>query len=194
MPSTPTPLLAATDPAWTAVILDNFEAFLADHANCERKASALAMSMVMRYADRHKIVPRLIALAREELTHFEEVYQIMARRGIGLEPDGKDPYINQLLDCSRTGGDERLLDRLLICSLVEARGAERFQLLSDALEEAELKRFYLALYRCEDQHHQVFQQMAQSYFSTDQIRARLQTLAEREADIISHLEWRPSLH
>ena len=30
-------LLVATDPGWVSVIVDNFDEFLCDHANCERR-------------------------------------------------------------------------------------------------------------------------------------------------------------
>ena len=56
-------LASETDPQWVHVILENFDEFLCDHANCERKASALAMCLVVKHPDRERIVPSLIALA-----------------------------------------------------------------------------------------------------------------------------------
>ena len=109
--------------------------FLADHANCERKASALAMGMVAKYPDRPAILPGLINVAREELEHFEAVYKVMCHRGIALSRDAQDPYVNQLIDEMRHGRDERLLDRLVVAALVEMRGAERFGLIANALED-----------------------------------------------------------
>ncbi|MEZ0371867.1 MAG: tRNA isopentenyl-2-thiomethyl-A-37 hydroxylase MiaE, partial [Candidatus Sericytochromatia bacterium] len=73
MPKIDFELKLATDPAWVQVILADFDAFLQDHANCERKASALALSMAMKYADRRELIPHLIRLAQEELEHFAEV-------------------------------------------------------------------------------------------------------------------------
>ena len=91
-------LMVATHPEWVNAIIDNFDSFLQDHANCERKASALAMSMVVKYPDRTKIVPRLIALAREELEHFQQVYQLMVSRELLLLKDRRDeakPYFTK---------------------------------------------------------------------------------------------------
>ena len=59
-------LKSATHPEWVNVILENFDAFMQDHANCERKASALALSMVMKYPDRKAMIPHLIRLAQED--------------------------------------------------------------------------------------------------------------------------------
>jgi len=74
-------LHSATDPAWVDYILQHFDAFLQDHANCERKASALAMSLVVKHPDRRAMIPTLITLAQEELEHFTDVYALLDARG-----------------------------------------------------------------------------------------------------------------
>ena len=100
-------LSAPTDPDWVQVILGDFDAFLQDHANCERKASALAMSLVVKYPDRTRILPALIDLALEELEHFRQVYELMARRNLTLTKDTNDPYVLELTKLMRHGRDER---------------------------------------------------------------------------------------
>jgi tRNA-(ms[2]io[6]A)-hydroxylase len=187
-------LITATDPGWVGQILENFDAFLQDHANCERKASALAMSMVIKYPDRTKIVPRLIALAREELEHFEQVYRLMQSRDLQLLKDSPDPYVNLLLQHCRHGREDRFLDRLLISSLVECRGAERFKLIFESLVDPELKPFYRELAGAEAKHGHQFAEMALEYFDEATVYGRLVELAEAESVIVTGLEWRPSLH
>ncbi len=187
-------LLVGTDPAWVEVILDNFDEFLQDHANCERKASALAMSLVVKYPDRERIIPQLISLAQEELEHFRQVYELMLTRGLPLVKDQQDPYVNQLQAEMRHGRDERFLDRMLISSLIECRGAERFRIISEALTEPSLKRFYRDLWAAETKHGHQFVDLVLHYADPETLYPRLQQLAEREAEIIANLEWRPSLH
>lgn len=187
-------LLSATDPKWVGVILENFDAFLADHANCERKASSLAMSMVVRYPDRPKIIPALVELAQEELEHFGQVYELMEKRGVSLIKDEPDPYVNQLCDKMRHGRNDRFLDQLLVSSVIECRGAERFRIIAEALEDPELKQFYKILAGCEAKHGNVFVEMALNYFDEDIIYPRLEELMQEEAKIVETLEWRPSLH
>ena len=189
-----TDLLVATHPDWVQTVLADFDAFIQDHANCERKASALAMSLVVKHPDRTRIVPTLIALAQEELEHFRQVYAIMASRGLPLVKDTQDPYVNRLVACMRHGREPRFLDRLLISSLIECRGAERFRLIAAALQDRQLKAFYTALWKAELKHGHQFVDMALAYSDADTTRARLEALAEREAEIIQDLEWRASLH
>lgn len=187
-------LAVATDPGWVQVILDNFDEFMQDHANCERKASALALSLAMKYADRKRLIPHLIRLAQEELEHFAEVYQMMEQRNIDLGNEIKDPYVNALLSHCRTEPEDRFMDRMLISSVIEARGAERFGIIAEALTDTELKPFYKRLWAAEMKHGHLFANLLLHYFSEDAIRARLNQLLLAEGEIIQKLEWRPSLH
>lgn len=187
-------LQIATDPRWVQVILDRFDEFLCDHANCERKASALALSLAVKHPDRAAIVPTLIGLAREELEHFEQVYALMARRGLALVPDAPDPYVNGLRAHMRHGREERFLDRLLVASLVESRGAERFRIIARALPEPELAGFYDGFWKAEAKHAHQFADMALVYFPRAVVYARLHELAAAEAALVQRLEWRASLH
>lgn len=184
----------ATNPAWVQVILADFDTFLADHANCERKASALAMSLVVKHPNRTRIIPALVDVAREELEHFAQVYDLMQRRGLLLAKDEPDPYVNALLALSRHAREPRLLDRLLIASVVECRGAERFQILAGALGDPGLKAFYHALWKAETKHGHQFVDMALKYFPENEVYTRLGALMMAEAAIIESLPWRASLH
>ena len=86
-------LACESKPEWIEAVMADFDSFLVDHANCERKASAMAMSFVAKYPDRLEIIPELIATGIEELEHFQQVYEIMEKRGIQLPPEmGQDIY------------------------------------------------------------------------------------------------------
>jgi len=194
MPRVRAQLASATDPEWVQVILDNFDAFLIDHASCERKAMAYAMSVVVKYPDRTEILPDLLQVAQDELDHFRDVLALMDKRGLQMTADEPDPYVNQLIKVCRHGRDERLLDRLLVASVIETRGAERFRIIAEALEDSELKEFYRDLWATEARHGDVFKKMALNYFDQTEIDRRNQEIIEAEAEIIAGLEWRPSLH
>jgi len=91
-------LTVATKPEWVAAVMADLPSFLQDHADCERKASALAMSLVAKYPERLEIIPELIATGVEELEHFQQVYEVMRQRGISLVKEiPKDPYITALM-------------------------------------------------------------------------------------------------
>ncbi len=181
--------------AWLSAVMNDFNAFLQDHADCERKASSMAMSFVAKYPDRTEIIPELIATAIEELEHFQTVYNILQARGIQLQHSiGEDPYAKALVRQCHSGIRERFLDRLLIASVMETRGAERFKMVSDAQEDEELFRFYKDLWTSEAKHGHIFVKMALHYFDRDEVYNRLNWWLDREAEVISALEIRPALH
>ncbi|MDH5381606.1 MAG: tRNA-(ms[2]io[6]A)-hydroxylase, partial [Cyclobacteriaceae bacterium] len=108
-------LSCSSSSEWVQAVVSDFDSFLQDHANCERKASAMAMSFVAKYPDRLEILPELIETGIEELEHFQQVYQIMEKRGVQLPAEmTQDLYVKQLIDKCRSGRIERFLDRLLL--------------------------------------------------------------------------------
>jgi tRNA-(ms[2]io[6]A)-hydroxylase len=183
-----------TPAAWAEGIVGAMDAFLPDHAAAEKKASSMAMTMVVHYPDKPELVTAMIDLALEELSHFRSVVRIMQERGLTLLPDEKDPYVNALRRLARQGSEFYLMDRLLIASIVEARGAERFGMIAAALPEGDLKRFYDAITRSELGHEDLFLQFAEKYFDPVTVRQRLEELLESEAAVVSELPIRLALH
>jgi tRNA-(ms[2]io[6]A)-hydroxylase len=187
-------LKKATAPDWIDAVKEDLNTFLADHASCERKASATAMSLVAHYPDKPELVSAMIALSIEELEHFQQVYEVMEKRGARLLPDEKDAYVRGLLKEVRKGTAHYFLDRLLVAAVVEARGCERFGLLGKHLPDAELRDFYTELARAEGKHQALFFRLAKTYFPEDTVKARLEELLVAEAELIEKLPHRAALH
>lgn len=181
--------------AWINTVINDFDSFLQDHADCERKASSMAMSFVAKYPNRVEIIPELIETAVEELEHFQQVYKLMQKRGIQLKHQiPQDLYMKRLIKLCHSGQRERFLDRLLIASVVETRGAERFRLVSEALLDDELKSFYKQLWTSEAKHGNIFVKMALNYFDNNEVYDRLRWWIDQESMVLTSLELRPALH
>ena len=191
-------LAVQTSSEWLATVLGNFDEFLLDHAANERKASAMALSLVAHYPDRPSLIEAMIDLALEELNHFRQVVRIINKRGLVLKPDEKDQYINQLRGHMNKGSEDYFLDRLLSAAVIEARGAERFALLAAALDDTQpdlsLTSFYQTLTRSENNHYQLFLDQANGYFDRETVQSRLVEWLEFEKSVIQHLSIRPRLH
>jgi tRNA-(ms[2]io[6]A)-hydroxylase len=187
-------LRQATAPEWVETVLNDLNSFIVDHANAEKKASSMAMTMIAHYPDRKELVSAMVDLALEELAHFKEVYKIMEQRNLQFGMDEKDPYVNQLRKCFRQGSDLYFLDRLLVASVVEARGCERFGLVADALQPGPLKNFYVAITKSEERHFHLFIDLAKLYFPEPMIEQRLDDILDNEASIIRSLPHRAALH
>jgi len=188
------PLRYATPAAWTDAVLADFDSFLQDHAAAEKKASGMAMSMVSHYPDRFDLVAAMADLAIEELTHYREVVKWLHKRGLSTAADRKDPYVLGFRESIRQGSDTYLLDRLLIASIIEARGAERFALVAAALDESALKKFYQSIARSEERHYLLFLELAGKYLPQRDIEARWDELLDIEAGLVTNLPIRAALH
>jgi tRNA 2-(methylsulfanyl)-N6-isopentenyladenosine37 hydroxylase len=184
-----------TPKEWGDYVWKDFNSFLQDHADCERKASAMAMSFVAKCPDKILIIPELIETALEELEHFKLVYQLMEKRGVQLVSSmPKDFYIESLIGLCRSSPMERLLDRMMLASIIECRGAERFKLVADSALDEEIKRFYKMLWTSEAKHGNIFVKLAFNYWSERVVMDRLVYLNNKEGEICEKLPWRYALH
>ena len=171
--------------AWLERALSDVDTILLDHAHCEKKAASTAMNLIFRYQHEPRLMRPMSELAREELEHFERVLTLMERRGVAFEPLEPSPYAAQLYKRVRKQEPHRLLDTLLVCSIIEARSCERMRLLADALEDEELARLYRSLLVSEARHHESFVQLAVSFSDVDTVQARLRELMDHEAEVLN---------
>lgn len=181
------------DRAWLEVALADFDRVLIDHAHCEKKAAASAMSLVAAYPDHERLVRKLSALAIEELRHFRAVHKRLRTRGLELGRDPGDPYAQELMRLVRPGRG-RLMDRLLVAGLIEARSRHRIDLLASALFDEALGSFYASLAEAEGRHAELFLRLACHYEPPELVEARLDDLAQAEAEIVNRAPIEPRMH
>ena len=180
------PLRFDTPKDWVDAVMADFDSFLLDHAAAEKKASGMAISMISHYPDRTALVNEMADLAIEELSHYKEVIKVIHDRGGQLAADTKDHYVLSFRDHMRKGKEHYFLDRLIVAGIIEARGAERFQLVADALPESRLKNMYKAIANSEKRHYSLFIELAEEYFDADEVAARAETCSSRERSSAAH--------
>ena len=78
-----------TDPRWVNIVEENIEEILTDHAWCEQKAASNAITIVTINSEYQDLVTDMLALAKEEIEHFERVHDIIKKRGLKLGRDRK---------------------------------------------------------------------------------------------------------
>lgn len=181
-----------TDPRWANLAALSLEDILTDHAYCEQKAATSCISLIQRYPDKEKLVTELAPIVTEEWGHFRLVLQEMHKRNFKLGKQRKDEYVNKLLEFEVKGGSEenRLLDKLLICALIEARSCERFKNLSEGLNDEYLRNFYRRFMESEAGHYTTFIDLAETYIPKEKVRKRWNEWLVYEAKIIAGLELR----
>ena len=185
-----------TDPRWVNIVKKNIEEILTDHAFCEQKATSTAISLIVSFPEYTELVQEMVALVKEEISHFKMVHDIMIKRGYTLGRDRKDDYVLQLLKFFPKGGSRttQLVHRLLYAALIEARSCERFRLLSEELEDQELAVFYKNLMVSEANHYTMFLGFARQYGERKEVDKKWQDLLEYEATIMKNLSKTETIH
>lgn len=178
-----------TDPRWADLASISLKEILTDHAFCEQKAATQCISLIQRHSDKEELVSALSPIVTEEWGHFRMVWAEMKKRGLQLGRQRKDEYVNLLLlhEPKSIPDDQKLLHKLLICALIEARSCERFRLLSEQLEEESLRNFYHKFMVSEAGHYRLFIDLANCYFPAALVREAWQQWLDTEAKILLQL-------
>jgi tRNA-(ms[2]io[6]A)-hydroxylase len=185
-----------TDPRWANIAEKNIEEILTDHAYCEQKAASYAISLMITYPEHSELVTAMAALAREEMSHFEMVHKRILERGYELGRERKDAYVGRINQFFPKTGDrnERLINRLLIAALIEARSCERFKVLSENMTDEELADFYRKLMVSEANHYTMFLKFARQYGDRDEVDRKWEALLEFEAEVMQDFGNKEHIH
>ena len=138
----------------------------------------------------------MVALVKEEISHFKMVHDKILERGWVLGRDRKDEYVLQLIKFFPKGGSRitQLVHRLLYAALIEARSCERFRLLSEELTDKSLAEFYGKLMVSEANHYTMFLSFARQYGNRKEVDKKWQQLLNFEADIMKDLGTTETVH
>ncbi len=181
-----------TDPRWVDLADKSLEEILTDHAYCEQKAASSCISLIQQYPDKELLVEKVAPIVTEEWGHFRQVLAEINKRGLKLGRQRKDEYVNALIKNEKKDGsrEDRLLEKLLICALIEARSCERFRLLSLELPDPRLREFYHEFMVSEAGHYRLFIDLAKTYKPAEEVQKRWQEWLTLEADIMKEIELR----
>lgn len=189
-------LKLTTDPRWVDIAESNIEELLTDHAWCEQKAASNAISLVAYNSEIEELVTELLAIAKEELDHFQQVHEIIKQRGYTLGRERKDHYVNELFRFMKKDGSrtDALVDRLLFAAMIEARSCERFKVLSDNIKDEELAKFYRDLMISEAGHYTTFLGFARKYGKGVKVEERWQEWIAFEDQLIRNYGKTETVH
>ncbi len=183
-------LKLATDPRWVNLAEKSIADILTDHAYCEQKATSACISLIQLYPDKSYLVDKLVPVVQEEWMHFKLVLDELKKRNLQLGQQRKDEYVNDLLKFVSTSKEYRLLDKLLMSGLIEARSCERFRLLSLEISDDSLKQFYHNLMRAEAAHYRMFLDIAEQYYPKETVKKRWEEWLSYETKVLKEIELR----
>lgn len=184
-----------TDPRWANIAESNLEEILTDHAWCEQKAATNAIGLITMLPEYPEIVTELLAIAQEELDHFDQVHEIIKERGGVLGRQRKDDYVNDLLKFVVQGSREDLIvDKMLFAAMIEARSCERFKVLTENIKDEKLKKFYHDLMVSEANHYTTFIGFARQLGDPEKVNQRWEEWLDYESSIIRSYGNKETIH
>ena len=187
-----------TDPRWVNIVEKNIEEILTDHAWCEQKAASNAITIITINSEYPDLVTDMLALAKEEIEHFEMVHDIIKKRGLTLGRERKDEYVGELakyMKQSNTGSRvSGFVERMLFSAMIEARSCERFKVLSENIKDEELSKFYWDLMESEAAHYTTFITYARKYGTGIDVEKRWREWLEFEASVIAKYGKSETIH
>jgi len=185
-----------TDPRWVNVVEKNIAEILTDHAWCEQKATTNSINLMVQFPECTELVDAMMTVAREELEHFQQVFQKIVERGYVLGRERRDEYVFELNNFIRKGHTRNivLVDKLLFSALVEARSCERFKVLSENISDPDLREFYRELMISEATHYTLFLKLAHQYAEGIDVDKRWQEFLKFEGKIITKYGKKETVH
>ncbi|MCC6838233.1 MAG: tRNA-(ms[2]io[6]A)-hydroxylase [Bacteroidia bacterium] len=189
-------LKLATDPRWVNIVESNIDEIVTDHAWCEQKAASNGLSLIVNNPQYTEMVSALLEIVKEEVAHFEQVHDLIKKRGGVLGRERKDDYVNELYKFMKKDGgrQQSLVDRLLFSAMIEARSCERFRVLSENIKDHELAKFYRDLMISEAGHYTTFIGFARQYGEGIDIDKRWKEWLEYEAEIMKNYGKKETVH
>jgi tRNA-(ms[2]io[6]A)-hydroxylase len=178
-----------TDPRWVNIVEKNIEEILIDHAFCEQKAASNAITIIVQYPHLPDLVDAMLEISQEEMQHFKMVHNKLRERGLKLGFERKDPYVNDLADFLRKSRSSsshagHFVNKMFFAAMIEARSCERFKILSEEINDADLRIFYRDLMESEARHYTTFLNFARKYSEGIDVDASWQKLLDFEATLM----------
>lgn len=188
-----------TDPRWVNIVERNIEEILTDHAYCEQKAASNAISVIVKFSYYEDVVKAMTEIAQEEMEHFGMVHDKMTERGYKLGFERKDPYVNDLTtflnqNCHDGSHDQQFVNRMLFAAMIEARSCERFRILSEEINDEDLRVFYRSLMESEARHYTTFLGFARKYANGIDVEKRWQDFLDFEASLMEKYGKTETMH
>ncbi|RFC54887.1 tRNA-(ms[2]io[6]A)-hydroxylase [Brumimicrobium aurantiacum] len=185
-----------TDPRWVNIVEKNIEEILTDHAYCEQKAATNAITVIVKFPMYPDVVEAMGELVKEEMEHFQMVHRELLKRGFKLGYERKDEYIHDLLAFQKKGGskEQQFVEKMLFGAMIEARSCERFRLLSEHINDADLRVFYRELMESEARHYTMFLNFAKKHATTIDVDQRWKEFLEYEGKLMLKYGKKETIH
>jgi len=183
-----------TRPTWALQLESDLDKILLDHTHWEKVSARWCLNLLLAYCDNETLSMEMTKMINQKLSQFQEMRELLKSQAILFarqQPIGYDKRLKELIVNKEP---DRVVDRLLVSALQEARSYERFAFMANCLEDDTVAGHYQELVKSDPENYSTFIDLATHYKAEAEVFSRLDELAVYESELIKTGGAKPRLH
>ena len=179
---------------WALQLESHLDKILLDHTHWEKESARMCLNLLLAYCDNEELSKAMTSMINDKLNRFQTNRELLKTLGIKFQRIQPTGYNRRLKELIINKEPQRVVDRLLVTALADARSNERFSVIADSCEDPKVAEYYKSLVDKDRENYVTYIDLAGGYIDEGHVFERLDELANYEATLISDGGAKPRLH
>ena len=179
---------------WALQLESHLDKILLDHTHWEKESARMCLNLLLAYCDNEELSKAMTSMINDKLNRFQTNRELLKTLGIKFQRIQPTGYNRRLKELIINKEPQRVVDRLLVTALADARSNERFSVIADSCEDPKVAKYYKSLVDKDRENYVTYIDLASGYIDEGLVFERLDELANYEATLISDGGAKPRLH
>lgn len=183
-----------TPARWALQLESHLDKILLDHTHWEKESARMCLNLLLAYCDNEELSKAMSSMINDKLNRFQTNRELLKTLGIKFQRIQPTGYNRRLKELIINKEPQRVVDRLLVTALADARSNERFSVIANSCEDPKVAKYYKSLVDQDRENYVTYIDLASGYIDEGHVFERLDELANYEATLISDGGAKPRLH
>jgi len=183
-----------TPAIWSLQLESNLDKIMLDHTHWEKESARWCLNLLLAYCNNETLSIAMTKMINQKLAQFQDMRELLKSQKVFFtrqQPIGYDKRLKEVIEKREP---QRVVDRLLVSALQEARSYERFAFMANCLEDQTVAGHYQDLVKSDPENYSTFIDLATHYRPESDVFSRLDELAVYESELINPGGAKPRLH
>ncbi len=183
-----------TPARWALQLESHLDKILLDHTHWEKESARMCLNLLLAYCDNEELSKAMSSMINDKLNRFQTNRELLKTLGIKFQRIHSTGYNRRLKELIINKEPQRVVDRLLVTALADARSNERFSVIANSCEDPKVANYYKSLVDQDRENYVTYIDLASGYIDEGHVFERLDELANYEGTLISDGGAKPRLH
>lgn len=183
-----------TPARWALQLESHLDKILLDHTHWEKESARMCLNLLLAYCDNEELSKAMSSMINDKLNRFQTNRELLKTLGIKFQRIQPTGYNRRLKELIINKEPQRVVDRLLVTALADARSNERFSVIANSCEDPKVANYYKSLVDQDRENYVTYIDLASGYIDEGHVFERLDELANYEGTLISDGGAKPRLH